>query len=222
MQLQELLRQLSGLTSMAILTAAGLHLLLFIVLWWWQRQDVRIIAASLDEFTRDLRHRSILDPPASVERQVDAFIRDVRELLDQRNRQVERAACLQRLQILDERRRYLDSLSFETMSNAARSMIEAYPLAGVLGTILAIGAALQGNTDAADPTTAMTAVVSRFGEAIWSTFFGLSAAIVLMFVNSVTETRFAYLSHLRQQVSELVALAKRELALASRVELDGS
>jgi biopolymer transport protein ExbB/TolQ len=91
-------------------------------------------------------------------------------------------------------------------------MIEAYPLAGVLGTILAIGAALNSP----DPETASSvgAIVQRFGEAIWSTFAGLSAAIVLMFINGILEPPFSRLSENRLHVRETVARVKRELSIA--------
>ena len=211
MDIAEILSNLSGLTSAVIVIAAVGHLLLFLVLWQWQRRDWRLLADCLDQFTQELHHRSILRPASSLARQVDAFIHDVRDLLHEPTRRAERAACLQRIHVLDERRNYLDSLSFETVSNAARSMIEAYPLAGVLGTILAIGAALQG--DGGEPAAMMSNVVTRFGDAIWSTFFGLCAAIVLMLVNSLLETRFERLTDTRQQIRELVAHSKRELKL---------
>jgi biopolymer transport protein ExbB/TolQ len=103
---------------------------------------------------------------------------------------------------------------FETTYNMTRTMIEAYPLAGVLGTILSIGAALQADV-AAQRAATVTAIVSRFGDAIWSTFAGLVAAIVLMFVNSLVETGFGRLTENRRHVRETIARAKRELALQS-------
>ena len=124
------------------------------------------------------------------------------------------------MHILDERRSYLDSLLFETSGNMARTKIEAYPLAGVLGTILAIGSALQtseatGNAISAAST--MSGIVSRFGDTIWSTFCGLLAAIVLMFINSLLETRFDRLTQSRTHVRDMVAGAKRELAMVAGV-----
>jgi biopolymer transport protein ExbB/TolQ len=119
------------------------------------------------------------------------------------------------MKILDERRRYLHSLFFETVYNIARTMIEAYPLAGVLGTILAIGTAIQMGGDAAGGTSAVNQIVSQFGNAIWSTFAGLTAAILLMFINSWLETPFGRLSENRTHVREMVARAKRELSFSS-------
>ena len=89
-------------------------------------------------------------------------------------------------------------------------MIEAYPLAGVLGTIVAIGAALAGGDEAS-----VGSIVGRFGDAIWSTFAGLASAIVLMFIHSFLEPGFARLSENRSHVRETVAKAKRELTTRS-------
>jgi len=124
------------------------------------------------------------------------------------------------MRILDEKRRYLESLSFETATHVARTMIEAYPLAGVLGTVLAIGSALQ--TDAAvQSAVTVNVVMERFGDSIWSTFAGLSAAILLMFINSVLEIRFNRLTDSRTHVRDMVARAKRELGLSLR-QVEGS
>jgi biopolymer transport protein ExbB len=209
-----LLERLSQLSLPVILVAFGLHLAAFFILWVWAKRDLRTIASCLYDFTRGLRHQSVLDSTSHLSDQIDAFLADVNDVLDDPTRQADRAALLDRMRILDEKRRYLDSMFFETAYNIARTMIEAYPLSGVLGTILAIGAALS--RDAAEGTQqGINAIVSRFGEAIWSSFAGLMAAIVLMFVNSVVETGFSRLSENRRHVRETVARAKRELSLSA-------
>ena len=83
----------------------------------------------------------------------------------------------------------------------------------MLGTILAIGSALQRDAGSA-AQVGVQAIVGRFGDAIWSTFAGLAAAILLMLVNSMLETGFSRLAENRRQVRETVARAKRELSLA--------
>lgn len=94
-------------------------------------------------------------------------------------------------------------------------MIEAYPLSGVLGTVLAIGSALQTDASGQSAST-VNVVMERFGDSIWSTFAGLFAAIVLMFINSILEVRFNRLTDSRRHVREMVARAKRELGLAAQ------
>ncbi|MEZ6055882.1 MAG: MotA/TolQ/ExbB proton channel family protein [Planctomycetaceae bacterium] len=211
---RDLLQQTSGLTTTVIVAAAAVHLFSFFILWVWSKRDLRRIASSLFDFTRGLKNQSLLDSNSHLSDQIDAFLADVNDVLDDGSRRADRGALLSRMRVLDEQRRYLATMFFETCYNIARTMIEAYPLAGVLGTILAIGSALQGDATQA-ASTGVAAIVGRFGDAIWSTFAGLTAAIVLMFVNSFVETGFARLSENRRQVRETVARAKRELALAS-------
>lgn len=211
------LQYLSGLTAAIIIGAAALHIVVFFFLSLWYRRDLKTIAGCLDDFTRGLKHRSVLGRTAPLTNQIDAFVEDVNDVLNDPARVDDRTECLRRMHILDERRSYLDSLSFETVGNVARTMIEAYPLAGVLGTILAIGSALQRPDAATDAAATMSNIVTRFGDAIWSTFCGLAAAIILMFINSLLETRFARLTQCRTHVRDVVAKAKRELAMTATV-----
>lgn len=207
----EMLDQLSHLSTFVITAACAVHVTVFLFLWSWFRRDLRVIAGSLDDFTRDLRHRSVLDSTAHLSDQIEAFLADVNEVLENPARKADRSRMLDRMRILDEKRKYLHSLAFETSYNICRTMIEAYPLAGVLGTILAIGAALQHGA-ADDQIATVSTIVSRFGDAIWSTFAGLIAAILLMFLNSLLEPGFSRLAENRVHVRDTVARAKRELS----------
>ncbi len=209
----ELLSRLAGWSAPVIAGMAVLHFFAFLWLAAWARRDLRRMATDFDSFTRELKHRSLLDTGISLSDQIDAFLADVKEVLDDPTKKAERLSLTHRVKTLDEQRRYLQSQSFETCYTVCRTMIEAYPLAGVLGTILAIGAALQGGNENARKTVAN--IVRNFGDSVWATFAGLVAAIVLMFINSLVETRFRRLSENRQQVRETVARAKRELSLGS-------
>lgn len=215
------LKYLSGLTATVIVGAAAFHLFCFFILSVWYRRDLSVIAGCLDDFTRGLKHRSVLGRNAPLTNQIDAFVEDINDVVSDPTRIADRTECLRRMHILDERRSYLDSLSFETGNNIARTMIEAYPLAGVLGTILAIGSAMQKSDAVQNAAATMASIVERFGDAIWSTFCGLAAAIVLMFVNSVLETRFERLTQSRSHVRDMVAKAKRELSMSQLVTADG-
>lgn len=214
------LKYLSGLSASIIIGAAVFHLFCFFVLSMWYRRDLSVIAGCLDDFTRGLKHRSVLGRNAPLTNQIDAFVEDINDVVNDPTRVNDRTECLRRIHILDERRSYLDSLLFETASNMARTMIEAYPLAGVLGTILAIGSALQKSDAVENASATMSAIVNRFGDAIWSTFCGLAAAIILMFINSMLETRFERLTQSRSHVRDMVAKAKRELAMTAVVADD--
>lgn len=217
----EWLQFISGLSTPFIAGCALLHLVYFAILRQWYSRDLRVIAGTLDDYTRGLKYRSVLGRSAPLTTQIDAFVQDVNDVITDASRIDDRAECLRRMHILDEKRTYLESVAFETAANSAKTMIEAYPLGGVLGTVLAIGSALQ--FDAASAPTATSAstvniVMERFGDSIWSTFAGLFAAIVLMFVNSVLEIRFGRLTESRTHVREMVSRAKRELGLAALKE----
>ena len=209
----QLLNRLSGLSTPVIAAVAVFHLLVFFWLMAWARRDLRRMAADFDQFTRELKYRSILERGSNLSDQIDAFLADVKDVLDDPTKTSERQQLWLRMRILDEERRYLQSQSFETWYTICRTMIEAYPLAGVLGTILAIGAALQSGQGDAQQTVAD--IVRYFGDAIWSTFVGLIAAMILMFVNSVVETKFQRLAENRLNVRETVARTKRELSIAA-------
>jgi biopolymer transport protein ExbB len=204
----QILETLSIASTFIIAVAGAVHLVLFVLLWLWYRQDLHRIAAALDDFTRGIRHRSVLDRTAHLSDQIEAFLADVNESLDNPDRAPDRHALLERIKILDEKRKYLQSMGFQISYNVLRSMIEAYPLGGILGTILAIGLVVQQGENASPAL-----IVQRFGEAIWSTCAGLVAAVVLMFFNSLVETSFERLAENRQHVERTVARVKRALAL---------
>lgn len=210
-----LLQSLSALSTPAIVAAFAFHIVCFIVLTFWARRDERRMAADFEAFTRDLKHRSILERGMPLSDQIEAFLADIKDILDDPSKQTERKALWQRMKILDEERRYLQSQSFETSYNICRTMIEAYPMAGILGTILAIGAALQLGKASGDAATTVSTIVQYFGDAIWSTFAGLIAAMTLMFFNSLVETRFHRLAENRVHVRETITRAKREMSLST-------
>ena len=215
--MNELLQYLSTVSTLIIAMVGCAHLFLFFVLWVWSKRDLKKIASALFDFTRGLSHQSLLDSTAHISDQIDAFLSDVNEVLDETGRQQDRKSLLLRMRVLDEKRRYLNSMFFETAYNMARTMIEAYPLAGVLGTILAIGAALQAGAPE-QSTATVGLILGRFGDAIWSTAAGLISAMILMFLNSCLEPPFNRLAENRTHVRETVARVKRELSFTEAQE----
>lgn len=209
---QDLLANLSAISTLVIAGFFGAHLLLMLMLKIWASRKWSRITSMLDDFTRKLSHRSFLDRHAHKSDQIDAFLADVSDVLDDPSKEADRRSLLMRINVLDEKRHYLGSLAFETIYNLCRTMIEAYPLAGVLGTILAIGSALQ-QAPAGGVETTLNTIVSRFGDAIWSTFAGLTAAILLMFINSLLEPGFIRLSEHQHHVRQMIARVKRELSM---------
>jgi len=216
-QMTGMLNQFSALSTYVIVAAFAIHLFVFFTLSLWARRDLKNMASALYDFTRGLKHQSLLDRSAPLSDQVDAFLADVNDVMNDPARVADRRSLHIRMQIMDERRRYLNSMSFETIYNMARTMIEAYPLGGIVGTVLAIGAAL--NADAGG-VASVDAIVKRFGESIWCTFAGLVATIILLFINSFLEPGFNRLAENRQHVRETVARVKRELSLHTPQSVD--
>ena len=209
-QFTGMLNQFSALSTYVIVACFAVHLFVFFTLSLWARRDLRNMASALFDFTKGLKHQSLLDRSAPLSDQVDAFLADVNDVMNDPARTADRRSLHLRMQIMDEKRRYLNSMAFETIYNMARTMIEAYPLGGIVGTVLAIGAAL--NADAGG-VASVDMIVRRFGESIWCTFAGLVATIVLLFINSFLEPGFNRLTENRQHVRETVARVKRELSL---------
>lgn len=207
-QITVILSQVSRWAAFGIVGLFVIHLFYFFVLWRWYRRDIRNIASALDAFTRDVRFRSVLDRNSHLCDQIEAFLADINEVLEKPDRKVDRVGLSQRIHILDEKRTYLQSMGFETAYNFCRTMIEAYPIAGILGTVVAIGVVLRGKPG----DDAVQLLVTRFGESIWSTFAGLSAAVTLMALNSLMETSFDRLSEDRRLVRETMFRIKRVLA----------
>lgn len=213
-QFTGMLNRFSALSTYVIVACFAVHVFAFFLLAIWARRDLRNMASALYDFTRGLKHQSLLDRSSHLSDQVEAFLADVNEVLDDPTRQADRRALHERMKYMDEKRGYLQSMGFETAYNIARTMIEAYPLGGIVGTVLAIGAAL--NSEAAGGAAAsVDSIIRRFGESIWCTFAGLVATIILLFINSFLEPGFNRLTENRQHVRETVARVKRELALAN-------
>ena len=207
--MKPLLEFLSSASTPFIAGLGVIHLLAFVLLWLWYRLNLRRLSNALNDFTRPLRTRSDLGRGAHRSDQIAAFLADVREVFDSSRHTSDQLALWQRIRILDEKRPYLSSLRFETCYTVLRSMIEAYPLLGILGTILAIGlVVLEGQAVNAG------AIVERFGQAIWSTCAGLVVAVVLMFFNSLVETAFERLAEHQAAVRDTVGRVKRVMSLA--------
>ena len=205
-----LMEVLPGTISYVICGLAAVHAAGFVWLWRWSKRDYQSQFRLLEDFTSELSHRSRIAPGGHIADQVDAFLADIRDVLGRDSTDGQRQMLKDRIYVLDERRDYLNSMAFEKWTNMARTVIEVYPLLGILGTILAVAAALP--VLEANDAGAMTNIMSQFGAAIWSTIWGLAAAIILMWVNSWLEPEYSRLAEIRVNVRDVVAQAKRELA----------
>jgi biopolymer transport protein ExbB/TolQ len=134
------------------------------------------------------------------------FLQDIRHVLADPQATVQLS---RRLAIKDEAKKYLVKNWFETFYNAARTFIEAYPLMGILGTVLAIGVGL--NATGLNSDEAATRIVGDFKNAIWSTVWGLIFGVSFLVLNSVLEPSFERLTEHRKAVRDVIQTAKQTL-----------
>lgn len=187
------------------------HLCVFFVLWLWWRQHLRVLVQTLRDFTSKLQNQSRPDAWCHPTEQIDAFLADVKDVMAGPKDSEDRKQLQTRLKLFDEKRRYLSAVGFDTSYNICRTMIEAYPLFGILGTLLAMAVGLASR-QAGDGGGNVTMIVSRLGEAIWCTVVGLVSTLILMFINSIIEPRFQKLQENRAAIRDAVQHVKRELS----------
>jgi len=183
------------------------------------RQRERLLAWL--EKTVKMFRRSSVPTGRSLDEQVDLFIADVRDVLGDESRSADQAGLRDRLATKDEDRPYLGRQT-ENLYNVLRAGCEAYPLLGILGTILSMAAAFQSGRGGASDSDADAAaqametignITFAFQDAIWSTAAGLTFALVFLMVNASTEENLSTLVDQQRHVHETIRAAKTQLGL---------
>lgn len=215
-----------------ILTVGVAHFVVLMVLWRWERSQTQGLAAYLSNLVRTLSIRADIDPRMTVHDRIDSFIADLHEVLNDRQRPDDREKLYRRLIVKDEAKPDMQGGRLETLYNFARTGIEAYPLLGILGTVLAIGLGLNARpatppayvpgqaqvtsdtSPVASPPPATTGnIIRNFANSIWSTCAGIAFAIFLMMVNALIEPGFDRLAKHRHDVREVIGAAKVSLGM---------
>jgi biopolymer transport protein ExbB len=208
---------------------AVVHLLVFAALWMKHRRHKARLRRFLDNILRHTRGAGD-DDDRTVDEAIEGFLHDIRNLLDNHPEQI--PELRQRVEEKDELKKYVVKDWFETLYNAARTFIQAYPLMGILGTVLAIGVGMNAPrieppapaapaAVVAAPAPAAPAhngsasnIVSNFRNAIWSTVWGLIFGVLFMVGNSLVERRFERLEQYNQEVRDVVRETRRSLTRA--------
>jgi hypothetical protein len=240
MNLSSLLQWLSENASLLICVLAVFHFLLFIWLRVQWSGALRKLQDFLGSLLRNIPGTTDLRRATDLDDQIEDFLQDVHAILTQDHFQEERATILTRVVAKKEQRPYLRAKGFERWYSVARAGVEIYPLAGILGTILAMGVSLtaappvqmpDSEADRAAITegieaditplgatssdeTAVASIVTNFRSAIWSTFFGLLFAILFMGINAWHEPSFTRLVEYRKAVREAIREAERGMVVA--------
>jgi biopolymer transport protein ExbB/TolQ len=226
--LQPALIWVSDNSALLICVLAIVHLFVFAGVARQYRRQLAALSAYLQEILGPFA-RTYPDPHRPLEETVDGFIHDVAAAFDDATDPAKSRKLAERLATKDESKGYLRDRGFETGYNVVRTWIQAYPLLGILGTVLAIGLALgpagprhasmpdaattapAAAVAAADQTAVVRGIVANFEDAIWSTVAGLVFGVLYMTVNSLVEPRFDALSGRRGHVRDLVRAAHERL-----------
>lgn len=217
-----------------IVAVGLLHFAALFAVYRWRKHQAEGLAAYLSNLVKTFASSSDLDPRLTVSDRIDRFITDIREVLSDRQRHGDRSRLYHRLVIKDELRRDVEGTKLETWYNVLRTGIEAYPLLGILGTVLAIGLGLSvpaapppaapaaavaadvraaGQAPAEAPAASTSTIVRNFANSIWSTCAGILFAVVLMLVNAAIEPGFERLHKHRESVRDVIGAAKVSLGM---------
>ena len=213
-----------------ILFAAAAHLLGFYWLFRERTRQVRRLEGHLENLVQGFFSRTDRDPYAGVDERIDSFLANIREVLQDPSRGEDRRRLYDQVKAKDETKKYLHGSRFETFYSLARTSIEMYPLLGIMGTVLAIGLALNSPAPALDarqqPAAQVEAapdggaaaatterIVRNFAGSIWATLAGIGCGISLLLVNAVVEPTFQRLLDHRWDVRDVIRAAKTQLGV---------
>jgi biopolymer transport protein ExbB len=195
-----------------ILGFAAVHAVLFCWLAVAYRQKSRRLGTHLENLVRGFSSRSDIDRNRSIDDDINFFLADLQDVIRNPAKLHELEDLRTRLIYKDEARPYLKTAAFERVYSLSRTLIEIYPLLGILGTVLAIGCGLAAQANASpESSSAIDAVVRNFGNSIWSTFMGLLFAVIFMILNAFWEPGFQRLMEHQANVREIIMAAKCRL-----------
>lgn len=116
-------------------------------------------------FTQKIEGTITPDQQCSLAEFVRHISDDIHHVLSKPPNDPQRESFLKRYRVKREDRPEIDNLTFNTLENLVRRMVEVYPVLGILGTITS----LWVSSRAADTT----AILENFLTAMWTTFAGL-------------------------------------------------
>ena len=199
-----------------ILCLAAVHLAGFAWLARERTRQSQWLAGHLHNLVGGFTSHADADPYATIDEQIDSFLANIREVLDDPSRPTDLQKLHEQIVAKDETKKYLRGTRFETLYSLARTTIEIYPLLGIMGTVLAIALALNnhsstGNTSADAAGMVTERIVQNFAGSIWATLAGIGCGIILLIINAALEPGFGRLLDHRVEVREAVAAVKTQL-----------
>jgi len=196
--------------------AFGVHCVFFVAAVIWLGREKGRVKETLASVVHDFDDRP--DVGGDADDQIAAFLDYLEELIETPKRRSELLSVHKRLAAKDQSRSHLKTKWLETLYNVCRELVAAWPMVGILGTVLAIGIALRSPGTGNASADALSGIVESFGTAIWSTVYGLVFAVGLLFFNACVEPSFNRLFEQQLALRNLIRQTKRISVLTASEE----
>ncbi len=182
-----------------LLLAVGAQLCFQGLLEWRRSRLLKEWLKQLEALTATMEHKTSYTSRLPNEQMVEARVRDVLESLS-RGDWERKPELGDEMRNLRTNRPWDHGWGVRNAYNAVRTLVECYPLLGILGTIAALGVALGGEREASDQISVM---MRSFSAAVWSTFWGILAAVAFMGLYSWRDGSFERYSRCHERLSDI-------------------
>ena len=205
---------LSSIWVYVILFCAVLNVIGWVYLVQTASRSSKQMYAWLHNLVGPFSRRRDVEPDSHQLDSIDAFLNDVRDVVEHPQDEQELRSLQQRITIRGETHPHGLSHMFEQIYGLCRASIEAFPLLGILGTVLAIASGMQATSDG-ETASQITQVVKNFGESVYCTAWGILFAIVFSFINGWFEPDFHRVVSHSHTLEDLVLAVKKKVGLAT-------
>lgn len=203
-----LLKFLSVMSGPVIFILGLLSIVGFIYIKLKMNVVQQTIIGFLHSIVKALDSHPDLDDSQDPNQKIDTYLDSLRQAVDglssNKNREVIKAKFEAKTEVTSHLK---DLYSLKWQYNLVRSGIEIFPLLGIIGTVLAIGAGLSDSS--MDSSQKIEAVVKNFGESIIATGLGLSFAIVNILLNAFFEPKFEKVLNFANDINDISREAKK-------------
>jgi len=172
---------LSNQMVFIILTVAVFELALYVFLYKMTSTNTHQLCDSLRNMLRGIKEPPEQDRSRVIHDEIVALLDCAESLRKSSVEDFKRLLANVRNQ--DARKVDLKSYQIEIWGNVANAIVQAFPLLGIFGTILAIGQSLQGS--AGD----VSVVMKAFTNAVDTTILGLVFAVAYMIVDAFFQAK---------------------------------
>ena len=188
-----------------ILAVAVFETVLYIILYRMSSSNTHQLCDSLRNMLRGIK-----DPP---EQDRSRIIHDeIVSLLDcaeslRKTSAEDFKRLLSNIRNQDARKIDLKSYRIDSWSNVANAIVQAFPLLGIFGTILAIGQSLQGSEGD------VSVIMAAFTNAVNTTILGLVFALIYMIVDAFFQAKSGRLKNELNKYRDVIKHYQQESEL---------